>query len=103
VRDRLQIERNKRIILCADPYRGHVRRTALRIAEGGVIAFATILNRTPRLTMLRAAAGCKSDPDDAYGSFVRPPAPLSASRQKWTAKRGNKRVVAGERRLHDLG
>jgi hypothetical protein len=103
VRDRLQIERNESIVLCADPYCGHVRRAALRVAEGGVIKLATILNWTPRLTKASAADGCPSDPEDADGSFVRPPAPLSASRQKWTAKRGNKRVVAGERRLHDLG
>jgi hypothetical protein len=81
----------------------HARRAALRIAECGVIEFATILSRTPRLTKPCAADSRKSDSDDARGSFVRPSAPLSASRQKWTAKRGNKRAVAGERRLHDLG
>jgi hypothetical protein len=37
------------------------------------------------------------------GSFVRLPAPLSASRQKWTAKRGNPHIVAAGRRRLELG
>lgn len=36
------------------------------------------------------------------GWFNRPPAPLSASRQKWTAKRDNTHVVAAERRRFEL-
>jgi hypothetical protein len=69
VRDRLQIERNGRVILCADPYYGGAMLDALRceLQQPRVIAFATILNWTPRLTRLRAADGCKSDPDDARG------------------------------------
>jgi len=89
----------------AEAYYGGSMLDALRcqLQQARAIEIATILNWTPRLTKLRAADGCKSDPDDARGWFLRSPAPPSASRQKWTAKRGNTHVVAVGRRRLDLG
>jgi hypothetical protein len=37
------------------------------LQQARAIELARILNWTPRLTMLCAADGCKSDPDDARG------------------------------------
>src|SRR5579862_5549369 len=67
VRDRLKVERNERVILCADPYYGGAMLDAIRAAlqEAHAIELATILNWTPRLTRLRGADGCKPDPIEA--------------------------------------
>jgi hypothetical protein len=67
VRDRLKIERNERAILCADPYYGGAMLDALRceLQQARAIELGTILNWTPRLTTLRAADGCKPNPEDA--------------------------------------
>jgi hypothetical protein len=67
VRDRLKIERNERVILCADPYYGGAMLDALRceLQQARAIELGTILNWTPRLTTLRAVDGCKPDPEDA--------------------------------------
>jgi hypothetical protein len=67
VRDRLQIERNERIILRADPYYVGAMFDALRceLQKARVIEFVIILNWTPRLTKPSAADGFQPDPDDA--------------------------------------
>jgi hypothetical protein len=63
----LKVARNERVILCADPYYGGAMLDAVRdeIQRAGGIELATILNWTPRLTTIRAADGCKLDPEDA--------------------------------------
>jgi hypothetical protein len=63
----LKVERNERVILCADPYYGGAMLDAVRheIQRAGAIEFATILNWTPRLTKIRAHDGCKVDPIEA--------------------------------------
>jgi leucyl aminopeptidase (aminopeptidase T) len=67
VHDVLQMERNERVILSADPYCGGAMLEAVRmeIQRARAIELATILHWTPRLTTLRRADGCKEDPDDA--------------------------------------
>jgi hypothetical protein len=67
VRERLKVERNERVILCADPYYGGAMLDVVRyeLQQARAIELATILNWTPRLTTLRAADGCKPDPRDA--------------------------------------
>jgi leucyl aminopeptidase (aminopeptidase T) len=67
VHQSLKLQRNERIILCADPYYGGAMLDSMRyeIQRAGAIEFATILNWTPRLTTIRAPDGCKLDPEDA--------------------------------------
>jgi leucyl aminopeptidase (aminopeptidase T) len=67
VRQCLQVERNERVILCADPYYGGAMLDAVRceLQQARAIELATVLNWTPRLTTFRAPDGCKPDPDDA--------------------------------------
>jgi hypothetical protein len=67
VHDVLQVERNERVILSADPYCGGAMLDAVRVQlqQARAIELATILHWTPRLTTLRTGSGCKPDPDDA--------------------------------------
>src|SRR5215475_1004104 len=67
VHDVLQMERNERVILSADPHCGGAMLEAVRveIQRARAIELATILHWSPALTTLRRADGCKPDPDDA--------------------------------------
>jgi hypothetical protein len=67
VHDFLKVERNERVILCANPYYGGAMLDAVRyeLQRARAIELATILNWTPRLTTVRAVDGCKVDADDA--------------------------------------
>src|SRR5262245_4190604 len=67
VREVLQIERNERVLLSADPYCGGAMLDAVRfeIQAARAIELATILHWTPRLTTIRTSSGCKTDAEDA--------------------------------------
>jgi hypothetical protein len=67
VQDVLQVGRNERVILSADPYCGGAMLEAVRIElqRARAIELATILHWTPKLTGLRTPAGCKPDAEDA--------------------------------------
>ncbi len=67
VRDVLRLEPHERVILSADPYCGGAMLEAVReeIQRARGIELATILHWTPKLTLLRDAAGRKPDAGDA--------------------------------------